>query len=46
MEEYQSFNNKTGRWVKYKKTKSGQCIITNVKQKMPRTPFKGVKKKQ
>jgi len=45
MQVFQSYNNKTGRWVKYKKMKSGQCIITDVKQKNPRVPFKAVKKK-
>jgi len=44
----QMYNKKIGAWVKGKmtKTKNGGSLfkITNVKEKNPKQPFKGVKK--
>jgi len=42
---YQSFNKKTDRWVKYEFTSKGIKIL-DVKQRMPRVPFKGIKIKK
>ena len=42
---FQKFNNRTKRWVKYKKNAKGQTTIMNVKQQEPTKPFKGVPKK-
>ena len=44
MVEYQSYNKKTKAWVKYDVTNKGTKIL-NVKQKEPKKPFKGVKKR-
>jgi len=41
---YQAFNKKIGAWVKYKFTKKGWKAL-DVKQKLPKKPFKGIKKK-
>jgi hypothetical protein len=41
---YQSFNPKIKAWVKYHFTKEG-IEFTDVKQKKPRIPFKGIPKK-
>lgn len=38
---YQSFNSRTGRWVKYHFKKGGIEIIDN-KQREPQVPFKNV----
>lgn len=43
MPMYQKFNRKINAWVKYEKY-DGKVKITNVKQKEPKKPFKGVKK--
>ena len=39
---YQSFNNRTNAWVKYKIKSDGKSEIVNVKQKEPTKKFKGV----
>jgi len=36
---YQSFNSRTGAWVKYHFTKDGFEVV-DVKQREPRVPFK------
>jgi hypothetical protein len=45
MKTYQSYNKKTKAWVKYNKYADGKCKITDVKQKEPQKPFKGVPKR-
>jgi len=42
---FQVFNKKINAWVRMRKYASGKTKITNVKQKEPTKPFKGVKKK-
>ena len=42
---FQSFNPRTGRWIKFKKMANGKTTIMDVKQRLPKKPFKGVKKK-
>ena len=44
MPEYQSYNKKTKAWVKYHFTKDG-IKFTDVKQRQPKKPFKGVPKR-
>jgi|TARA_R100000093_G_scaffold70867_2_gene45023 hypothetical protein len=39
----QVFNKKIGAWVKFEFTKQG-TKFTDVKQKLPKVPFKGVSK--
>jgi len=41
---YQSFNKKTKAWVKYD-LYNGKSLITDVKQRNPGKPFKGIKKR-
>ena len=41
---YQTYNKKTKAWIKYKKTNKGTEIL-DMKQKEPKKPFKGIKKK-
>ena len=45
MKVMQSFNKKTGRWVKYRKYADGRTEITDVKQKEPKKPFKRIKRR-
>ena len=45
MKVYQAYNKKTKAWVKYRKYASGNCQITDVKQREPQKPFKGVPKR-
>lgn len=45
MEKFQTFNKRTGRWVKFKKYASGKTVILDTKQRLPKKPFKGIKKK-
>jgi hypothetical protein len=40
----QAFNKRIGAWVMMDKEKGKRSKIVNVKQKDPKTPFKGVKK--
>jgi hypothetical protein len=42
---FQKFNSKTQRYVKFKETKNGAEIV-DVKQKLPKVPFKGVRVKK
>jgi len=44
MPVYQTFNKKIGAWVKYKFEGDGVKFF-DVKEKKPKQPFKGVKKK-
>lgn len=44
MPEYQAYNKKTKAWVKYHWTEDG-VQFTNVKQKEPTKPFKGIPKR-
>lgn len=43
MARFQTYNPRIKAWVKGKTTKDG-ATITDVKQKEPKKPFKGVKK--
>lgn len=43
MPEYQAFNKRIKAYVKYKFSKDKGFQVTNVKQKNPTKPFKGVK---
>ena len=38
---FQTFNKKTKAWVKFKKMASGKTTILDVKQRLPKVPFKG-----
>lgn len=40
---YQAFNSKIGAWVKYEFAKDIGFKPLDVKQKLPRIPFKGIK---
>ena len=41
MTKYQAYNKKIGAWVKYEFTKNG-FRVRNVKERNPKTKFKGV----
>jgi len=41
MPKFQTFNGKTGAWVKYV-TKKKKSRIIDVKQRQPRVPFKNI----
>ena len=40
---YQAFNPKIGSWVKYKFAKGEGFKALDVKQRLPKVPFKGIK---
>lgn len=42
----QSYNPKISAWVAYNKYADGKCIITNVKQRDPKVPFKGIPRRR
>ena len=45
MEIFQVYNKRINAWVKMRKFASGKTKILNVKQQLPKVPFKRVKKK-
>jgi len=45
MPVYQAYNGKIKAWVKYHFVKGGKAKITDVKQREPMKPFKGVPKR-
>ena len=45
METFQSFNNKLGRWIKYKKYADGRTKILSQKKTNSTIPYKNIKVK-
>lgn len=46
MKRMQSFNPRIGAWVMFNEYADGHCLITDVKQREPNVPFKGVPRKR